>query len=166
MNGVGSINLHNNRNLNVKSDTILPCLESLFLKNRLDSTETMGAIASEFHMKDDLLQSHFSPQFLPSEEQFDECVKSSTYISLRLSKLIKDSLDSTSSDFSDFFSHSNLQIVNIGNNKKFPVYKLLCSFLYVISNVTEVFESAIQNITDQKVSVLFLINSIKKGKLS
>ena len=174
MNGVGSINLHNNRNLNVKSDTVLPCLESLFLKNRLDSTETMGAIASEFHMKDDLLQSFFSPQFLPSEEQFDECVKSSTYIPLRLSKLIKDSLDSTSSDFSDFFSHSNLQIptytskasvvVTIGNNKKFQVYKFLCSFLYVISNVTEVFESAIQNITDHKISVLHLINSIKNGK--
>ena len=51
--GVGSLSLHNNRNLCVKSDYVSPSLESAILSNYSDSKEIPLKNASKYHLSDE-----------------------------------------------------------------------------------------------------------------
>ena len=92
-NGVGSLSLHSNRNLCVKSDYVLQSLESAFLTNRLDSKETLLKIASEYHLSDESLENLKSRNFSPNYSKVREAIKSATFIPISFRKSIKEYLD-------------------------------------------------------------------------
>ena len=91
--GVGSLCVHDYRNMSVKSDYLLPSWESCFLHNRFDCSEVMQNLALEYHMEEDLIIKFYSHDNAPLNDQLEKCLKSATYIPMSLTYSIKKHLE-------------------------------------------------------------------------
>ena len=80
-NGVGCLTLHSFRNLNIKSNFLLPALESTFLHNRRDMIECMNNIGSEYNLAHADLLGFYGNQMYTAEE-FKTASEAATYVGM------------------------------------------------------------------------------------
>ena len=95
-NGVGSMTLHENRNLNAKSDYLLPVLETTYI-NRKDANETLSSMAKEHNLSSSLVEFR-STQYQPHLDEIKKAMKSATYVPIKLIENIKNFFDETNLD--------------------------------------------------------------------
>ena len=107
--GVGSISLHNQRNLNVDSNFLLPGLESTFLQNRHDMTENLTSLASEYNLSEEFCKGLASPQMY-SEQELQHSLKAATYIPMNTILKLKNQNDEA--DEETFSSLKNAVVYN------------------------------------------------------
>ena len=87
--GIGSLTVHSSRSKAVVSDVLLPTIESIFLNNRADLTETMNQLASEYNLNEELLNTFYHKEYAPTEEQTLNAIKSATYVPIGTAFKIK-----------------------------------------------------------------------------
>ena len=75
--GSGSLVLHYQRNFAVKSQSLVPAIESTFLNNRSEMVENMRTIAAENHLPRGLITGRFR-KFDTLDD--DKCLESATII--------------------------------------------------------------------------------------
>ena len=93
-NGAGSLVLTSNRQLNVKSQSLLPNKEVLFLRKRKDMIEVVNHIADSNFLSEQMVNSFFSPESqVPSN--YEHLMSSSNYVSMATTVAIKKALDSS-----------------------------------------------------------------------
>ena len=93
--GVGSLLLHTERKLNVKSDFLLPCKEYLLIRNRKDMFENISSIAEKYHLDSCFIDS-LQQKNWKKPQLYDECVSGATYVRYSSIKAIKEKMDKDS----------------------------------------------------------------------
>ena len=142
-NGVGSMTLHENRNLNAKSDYLLPVLESTYINNRKDANETLSSMAKEHNLSSSLVESFRSTQYQPQFDEIKKAMKSATYVPIKLIEKIKNFFDETNLDEDECVRNpGEVGILNFSSEKParpFFSRKSLFKLNYNIALLTTVF---------------------------
>ena len=100
-NGVGSLVLCSNRQLNVKSQSLLPNKELLYLRKRRDMTEVVNHIADSHFLDKKMVDSFYSPEEdIPFD--YEDYLSSSNYVSMATTVAIKKILDNSQPSGSKF----------------------------------------------------------------
>ena len=138
--GVGCLAIHQNRNMAVKSDFLLPALEGTFLLNRLDSVETMTHVAEEFKLtKEDI--DGFKGEAVITDERLENCLEAATYIPMDTIKRLKTESDKNTSQNESTLKHYIADCTG-DNQLRVPlVQKKLQIHSYFISLVILLFKS-------------------------
>ena len=153
--GVGCLTLHNYRNLNVKSDFLLPGIESTFLRNRLDSTEIMTSIANEHNLSEEFCDGFYDKVFY-SEEKLSQSLKAATCIPMSTIVKLKKRNDEHDGEVVNF-EHENIVendfsgtgIVPSIPTKNFFDFSYCLSIIVVLfSTVTELSDALIDSPSD------------------
>ncbi len=76
--GAGAVQLHYDRDFSVKSDCLLPKLESVFLNNRYDMKGNVACVASEYNLSPSFVKNCHSVLF--DKQKYNEYVSSATVI--------------------------------------------------------------------------------------
>ena len=166
--GVGSLCVHDYRNMSVKSDYLLPSLESCFLHNRFDCSEVMQNLALEYHMDEDLINKFYSQNNVPLNDQLFKCLKSATYIPMSLTYSIKKYLETfrdTNPNFKGLYIDHQFYEPCSSNLSQLPLtcFKIdyhLSLVMFLVMNITSLKESFFQK--DYK--LLAYLNELIKTK--
>ena len=151
--GVGSLTLHTQRNLNVDSNFLLPGIESTFLRNRLDTTETMTSIANDNNLDEGFCNGYYDRTFY-TNEKLSQSLKAATCVPMSTIRKLKKQNDecdaenvnwSTNNVIENDFSDNGL-LPLIPTQKLFAFSYCVSLIIVLFSTVTELGDALIDSV--------------------
>ena len=115
--GAGSLVLHSERNFAVKSQALIPALESTFLNNRNDMIGNMQQIASENHLPQHLVSSWFRQYKSP---EYQDCLQSATVMPMSTIKKFKDLYETTDQLLDQLRDVKKVALTSSSSSADFP----------------------------------------------
>ena len=145
--GIGSLTVHSSRSMAVVSDVLLPTIESTFLNNRADLTETINNLATEYNMDEQLLNRFYHKEYAPTEEQTWKALKAATYVPISTAFKVKQNLDKENTDvtkisnnFQDSVKYNDCDCSPMGSQIDLP-NKIILKSDYYLSLIVTMFKN-------------------------
>ena len=174
-NGIGSLTVHSNRNLSVKSDILLPAIETTFITNRHDTLETLKSIQKEYHYPEDLTNLFTDENYIVTESRLNECMKSATYFPMSLINAVrdKDGNESEDSDLKDYLANHFLRDFSIQSRLPaippktwFKDYYYLSLLIVMVNYINEIMIHSFKSANEQVKQVYQIANSLENSRFS
>ena len=119
--GAGSLVLHSQRNFAVKSQSLIPAIESTFLNNRTDMVDNMRQIAAENDVPAHLIKGFFRKYDTPD---YDSCLQSATIIPNSTITKLKNFFETTDTQKALLLNVKKLSVTSTSTSSEFPQIEL------------------------------------------
>ena len=174
-NGIGSLTVHSNRNLSIKSDILLPAIETTFITNRQDTLETLKSIEKEYHYPEDLTNLFTDENYIVTDSRLNECMKAATYFPMSLINAVRDKNDNEceDSDVNDYLANHFFRDFSIQSKLPaippkiwFKDYYYFSLLIVMVNYINEIMIHSFKLPNELVKQVYQIANSLEKNRVS